>query len=145
MVRWPGAALGLLATVVCVTIEASAQQLPTRANIDILIVADDQIAATRMNQWSNALISRLSKLSNDSSLGMKRPISVKPFPQKTFVGANALQTRWTQRRRIQIVEGEEFGSGVKDGGAEEIVDLAAERTGRNLSDPFEIILEPHIH
>jgi hypothetical protein len=103
MIRWPGAALGLLAAVVCVTPEASAQQLPTRANIDILIVADDQIAATRMNQWSNALISRLSKLSNDSSLGMKRPISVKPFPQKTFVGANALQTRWTQRRAIQIV------------------------------------------
>lgn len=98
-----GVVLGVLLAVGGIATDAPAQQLPTRANIDILIVADDPVATTRMNQWSNALISRLSKISNDSSLGIKRPISVRPFPQRTFVGVNALQTRWTQRRAIQVL------------------------------------------
>ena len=82
---------------------ALAQQLPTRATIDILVVATDPEAAHQMTQWSNALQRRLTSLSFDQSLGMTRPISVLSFPQQIFSNANALQTRWQQRRAIQVV------------------------------------------
>lgn len=110
---WSNAVLGCL-TAAAGSTAATAQQLPTRVTIDILVVAQDPVAKEQMMQWSNALQSRLSRLHADGSLGISRSISVRPFPQQTFSSASALQTRWQQRRAIQIVlaQGVRIGSKV---------------------------------